>query len=76
MGIRKPYIYIANNNCEWAFPQAVVPLVGILLMGDDVRVVLGLVYFCLRWPAHMNMNRVSLGVFEEVMRQKAGHGWS
>lgn len=51
-------------------------LVGILLMGDDVRIVLGLVYFCLRWPAHMNMNRVSLGVFEEVMRQKAGHGWS
>lgn len=26
-------------------------------------------------PAHMNTN-LSHGVFEEVMRQKAGHGWS
>lgn len=63
-----------NNDCELAFPHAVVLLACIFLMGEDVRIVLGLVYFCVRLPAHMNTNRMSLGVFEEVMRQKAGHG--
>lgn len=45
-------------------------------MGDDISIVSAHVYFRVCLAAHLNTNRVSLGVFEEVMRQKAEHGWS